>query len=173
MIGKKMEDALNGQINAEFYSAYLYLSMSAYFETINLSGFSNWMQVQFEEEQFHAMKMFGYLNDRGGKVVLQAIDTPPCKWDSPLAVLEETLAHEVKVTGLVNDLMILAREERDIATENFIRWFIDEQVEEEDNANKLVGQLKMIKDSPQALFMIDRELGQRVYTPPTAAEGNA
>ncbi len=168
-----MEDALNGQINAEFYSAYLYLSMSAYFETINLSGFSNWMQVQFEEEQFHAMKMFGYLNDRGGKVVLQAIDTPPCKWDSPLAVLEETLAHEVKVTGLVNDLMILAREERDIATENFIRWFIDEQVEEEDNANKLVGQLKMIKDSPQALFMIDRELGQRVYTPPTAAEGNA
>ncbi|MCK4999093.1 MAG: ferritin, partial [Anaerohalosphaera sp.] len=154
-------------------SAYLYLSMSAYFETINLSGFSNWMQVQFEEEQFHAMKMFGYLNDRGGKVVLQAIDTPPCKWDSPLAVLEETLAHEVKVTGLVNDLMILAREERDIATENFIRWFIDEQVEEEDNANKLVGQLKMIKDSPQALFMIDRELGQRVYTPPTAAEGNA
>lgn len=173
MIGKKMEDALNGHINAEFYSAYLYLSMSAYFETINLPGFANWMNIQFQEEQFHALKMFGFLNERGGTVELKAIDAPRSTWEGPLAVLEETLAHEEMVTGLINDLVTIARDERDHAADNFLRWYVDEQVEEEDNANKLVEQLKMIKDSPQALFMIDRELGQRVYTPPSAAEGNA
>ena len=171
MIPSKVEDAINTHINAELYSAYLYLSMAAYFETINLSGFANWMNVQFQEEQLHAMKFFNYLNERGGTVKLKAIDEPPSNWDSPLEVLKETLAHEVKVTGLINDLVILARAEKDIATDNFLRWFIDEQVEEEDNANKLVEQLKMIQSSPHALFMMDRELGQRTFTPP-AAEGN-
>ncbi len=173
MLNAKMEKALNAQLNAEFYSAYLYLSMAAYFESTNLAGLANWMRIQFQEEQFHAMKMFDFLNERGGTVELKAIAAPQSKWDGPLAVLEETLAHEVKVTGLINDLVNLARDERDNATDNFLRWFVDEQVEEEDNVNKIVEQLKMIKDSPQALFMIDRELGQRVFTPPTAAEGEA
>ncbi|MFC1737465.1 ferritin [Planctomycetota bacterium] len=173
MIGKKMEKALNGQVNAELYSAYLYLSMAAYFELVDLSGFANWMRVQFQEEQFHAMKLYDYIIERGGKVLLQAIDNPPSEWDSPLAVLEATLEHEQKVTGLINDLVYLARSEKDNATEIFLQWFVSEQVEEEDNASKIVGQLKLIKNSPQALFMMDKEMAQRVFTPATSAEGDA
>ena len=173
MIGKKIEDALNGQINAEFYSAYLYLSMAGYMESQNLSGLANWMRVQWQEELFHANKMYDYVHERGGRVKLKAIECPPSEWDSPLAAFEATLTHEQKVTGLVNELVYLARDERDNAAENFLRWFVDEQVEEEDNVSRLVEQLKMIQGSPQGLFMIDRELGQRVFTPPTAAEGDA
>jgi len=173
MISKKMEKALNGQLNAELYSAYLYLSMAAYFESADLAGFANWMRVQNAEEHFHAMKFYDYVIERGGRVILRPIEAPPSDWDSPLAVFEATLTHEQKVTGLINDLMDLAREEKDNASEIFLQWFVNEQVEEEDNAGKVLGQLKLIKDSPQALFMMDKEMGQRVFTPPAAAEGGA
>lgn len=168
MLTEKMENALNGQIQAEFYSAYLYLSMASYFEQNDLPGFANWMRTQFQEEQFHATKQFNYVLERGGKVVLGSIDAPPSTWESTLAVFEATLSHEQMVTGLINDLVYLARDERDNATEIFLQWFVKEQVEEEDSASTIIGQLKLIKDSPHALFMIDRELGQRVFTPPAA-----
>jgi ferritin len=129
------------------------------------------MRVQVQEEQFHAMKFYDYIIGRGGRVILRPIEAPPSDWDSPLAVFEATLTHEQKVTGLINDLMDLARGEKDNASEIFLQWFINEQVEEEDNVSKVLGQLKLIKDSPQALFMMDREMGQRVFTPPAAAEG--
>ncbi|MHC4265539.1 MAG: ferritin [Planctomycetota bacterium] len=170
MINKKIEKALNGQQNAEFYSAYLYLSMSAYFQKVDLPGFANWMNVQFQEELSHAMKFFNHIAERGGEVILGSIEEPPTEWDSPLAVFKATLEHEQKVTGLINDLVFLAREERDNATEIFLQWFVNEQVEEEDNASTILGQLKLIKDSPQALFIMDKEMGQRVFTPP-AQEG--
>ena len=168
MITKKLEAAINDQINAEFYSAYLYLSMSAYLESINLSGFANWMRVQFQEEQFHAMKMYDYVIERGGAVTLAQIAAPPAQWDGPKSVFEATLAHEQMVTGRVNDLVYLARDERDNATEVFLQWFVNEQVEEENTAETLLGNLKLIEGSPQALFMLDRELGARVFAPPTA-----
>lgn len=168
MLTEKMEKALNGQIQAEFYSAYLYLSMASYFEQNDLPGFANWMRTQFQEEQFHATKQFNYVLERGGKIVLGSIDAPPSTWESTLSVFEATLSHEQMVTGLINDLVYLARDERDNATEIFLQWFVKEQVEEEDGVSTIIGQLKLIKDSPHALFMIDRELGQRVFTPPAA-----
>jgi ferritin len=171
MINKKVEKALNGQLNAEFYSAYLYLSMAAYFECADLPGFANWMHVQFQEEQSHAMKFFKYVLERGGKIALKPIEGPPAEWDSPLEVFQATLEHEQKVTGLINDLVFLAREEKDNATEIFLQWFVNEQVEEEDNASTILAQLKLIKDSPQALFMMDKELGQRVFMPPAQKGG--
>jgi len=166
MFTKKMEEALNSQINAEMYSAYLYLSMAAYFESVNLSGFANWMRIQVQEETCHANKMFDYVNERGGKVTLTSIEAPPTEWDSPLEVFEATLEHECKVTSLINDLVYLARDEKDNASEIFLQWFVKEQVEEEGSVNKILGELTLIKDSPQALFLINRELGQRVFTPP-------
>ncbi len=165
-----MNKSLNDQFNAELYSAYLYLSMAAYFEDTNLPGFANWMKVQVQEEQFHASKFYNYINERGGKVKLAQIDAPPADWKSALDIFEATLSHEQKVTGLINDLMFAARDERDNAAEIFLQWFVAEQVEEEDNAGTLLGQLKLVKDNPHALFMIDRELGQRVFTPPVKGE---
>lgn len=173
MISTKMQKALNGQLNAELYSAYLYLSMAAYFESTNLSGMANWMRVQTQEEQFHAMKLFNYILERGGKVTLDVIEAPPTEWDSPLSVFKSGLKHEQKVTGLINDLVYLAREEKDNASEIFLQWFVNEQVEEEDNASTIVGQLELIKDSPQALFMMDKDLAQRIFIPPTTSEGGA
>jgi len=171
MISEKMSNALNGQLNAELYSAYLYLSMEAYFQAANLPGFANWMRVQAQEEQCHAMKFYDFINERGGRVILQQIQAPPNEWDSPLAVFEVVLAHEKKVTGLINGLVDLAIEEKDHAANSFLQWFVDEQVEEEDSAGTIVGQLKLIKESPQALFLMDKELSQRVFTPPISAEG--
>jgi ferritin len=173
MIGKKMEKALNSQLNAELYSAYLYLSMEAYFEAANLAGFANWMRVQTQEEQFHAIKFYDYINERGGRVSLARIEAPSSQWDSPLAVFESTLEHEQKVTGLINDLVYLARDEKDNASEIFLQWFVNEQVEEEDNVNKVLGQLKLVKNSPQAMFILDKEMAQRVFTPPTTTQGGA
>lgn len=173
MISTKMEEALNGQMNAEMYSAYLYLSMESYFKLLNLNGFANWMRIQNQEEQFHAMKFYDYIIERGGRVTLRKIEAPPSNWDSPLAVFEATLEHERKVTGLINDLVHLAREEEDNASEVFLQWFVNEQVEEEDNVSTVLGQLKLIKESPQALFMLDKEMGQRVFTPPPVAEGGS
>ncbi|MFH1615372.1 MAG: ferritin [Planctomycetota bacterium] len=173
MISKKMQEALNKQVNAEFYSAYLYLSMAGYFESIDLKGFANWMRVQAQEEQFHAIKLYDYIFERGGKVTLLQIDAPTIDWDCPLAVFEATLEHEQKVTGLINDLVYLARGEKDNASEVFLQWFVKEQVEEEDNAGTVLAQLKLVKDSPQVLFMMDKEMGQRTFAPPAAAEGDA
>ena len=171
MISKKMEEALNGQLNAEYYSSYLYLSMAAYFASIDLNGFASWMRVQAQEEEFHAMKFYDYLIERDGKVKLQPIEAPPCEWSSPLDVFEATLAHEQKVTGLINDLVYLAREEKDNASEIFLQWYVHEQVEEESNVGTVLGQLRLTKDSPQALFMMDNQLAQRVFTPPVPEGG--
>lgn len=167
MLDKEMEEALNQQLNAEMYSAYLYLSMAAYFESKNLSGFANWMTVQFHEEQTHAMKFYRYINERGGRVRLKPIDGPPTDWESPLDAFEYTLKHEQKVTGLINDLVDLAIKKRDHATISFLEWFVDEQVEEEANASAIVEKLRMAGDGSGALFMLDRELAQRVFVDET------
>ncbi len=169
MINKKMEEALNAQVNAEMYSAYLYLSMESYFKSLNLNGFANWMRVQAQEEMMHAMKIYDYINERGGRVLLKVIEGPPTKWDSPLAVFEAVFKHEQKVTGLINDLVDLAIAEKDHATNSFLQWFVNEQVEEEASADEKVQQLKMMENAPGGMFMLDRELGQRVFTPPAAA----
>ncbi len=167
MISKTVEKALNDQINAEFYSSYLYLAMAAHCESIDMPGAANWMRIQSEEEQFHSFKFYDYIVERGGKVNLSGIDAPPNEWGSLIDIFEATLAHEQKVTSLINDLVYLAREQRDNATEIFLQWFVTEQVEEEDNVNKILAQLKMVKDSPQTLYLIDKELSQRIFTPPT------
>jgi len=170
VIGKKMQEALNEQINAELYSAYLYLSMVAYLESVNLPGFANWMRVQTQEELTHAMKIYDYVNDRGGKVSLKSIAQPPAEWDSPLAAFQAAYKHEQKVTGLINDLVNLAIEEKDHAANMFLQWFVNEQVEEEKSAETIVQKLKLIADTPGGMYMLDNEMGQRVFMPP-ATEG--
>jgi len=166
MLTKKMEKAINLQINAELYSSYLYLSMATYFESISLGGFSNWMRQQVQEELFHAMKMFDFICERGGRVILTAIDAPPSQWKSPLDAFQNVLSHEQKVTGLINDLVNLALDERDHATNIFLQWFVSEQVEEEATAGTLVDKLKLIGKDANGLFMLDTELGQRLFTMP-------
>lgn len=166
MISRKMQDALNDQVNAELYSAYLYLSMAAYFESINLPGFANWMRVQTQEELMHAMKIYDYVHQRGGTVKLKPIDGPPAEWKSPLAVFEAAYKHEQKVTGLINKLVNLAIEDKDHAANTFLQWFINEQVEEEKSANEIVQKLKLLADAPGGLYMLDNQMGQRVFTPP-------
>jgi len=161
MLDKKLLDAMNEQINKELYSAYLYLSMAAYLDSENLSGFAHWMRAQAQEEQEHALKFYDHIYERGGRVTLQAIDEPPAGFESPLAVFEETLAHERKVTGLINNLYAIALEQNDYASQAFLQWFVSEQVEEEDNASRILETLKMVGDKGQALVMLDRELGQR------------
>ncbi|MDT8389028.1 MAG: ferritin [Lentisphaeria bacterium] len=170
MISKTMVDAFNHQINAEMFSSYLYLSMAAYFEDLGLPGLTNWMKVQAQEEMVHAMKFFNELAERDGRVRLAAIDQPETEWESPLAVAENVYGHEQKVTALINNLVTLARKENDYASEAFLQWFVTEQVEEESSAKTLVDQLRLIQGHPQGLFMVDRELGARVFTPPPAGE---
>ena len=170
MIGKKMQDALNEQVNAELYSAYLYLSMESYFKSKNMNGFANWMRVQTQEEMSHVMKFYDFIDERGGRIVLKAIEGPPTEWDSPLAVFEVVYEHEQEVTALIHKLVDLAIAEKDHATHSFLQWFVNEQVEEESSADQVVQQLKMIENAPGGMFLFDRELGQRVFTPP-AAEG--
>ncbi len=161
MLNPTVEQALNDQIQKEFHSAYIYLAMSAYFEAENLPGAAHWMRHQAEEEQEHAMKIFDFVNDRGGRVALQAIGEPPANYASPLAVFEAAYAHEQKVTQSIHDLYALAVKEADYPTQVMLQWFIDEQVEEEKNASAIVAQLHMVGDSPAALFMIDRQLAAR------------
>jgi ferritin len=161
MIAKKMENALNEQINAEMYSAYLYLAMAAHFESENLSGFAKWMRVQTQEEESHAKKLFEYVIERGGKVALKAIDAPPAQWKSPLAAFEAAYKHEQLVTDRINKLAELAMEQKDHAAGVFLQWYINEQVEEEAQVDKIVRTLKATNEAPGALYMIDRELGQR------------
>lgn len=168
MISKKMEEALNGQINAELYSAYLYLSMVSYFASMNLPGFANWMRVQTQEELTHAMKIYDFINERGGRVILKSVAEPVTEWKSPLAAFEAAYKHEQLVTSLINDLVNLAIEEKDHATNNFLQWFVNEQVEEESSVDEVVQKLKMTESVPGGQFLIDRELSQRVFTPPPA-----
>lgn len=170
MLSGKMLKALNYQINRELYSAYLYLSMASYFRDMNLNGFANWMEVQCQEEMSHAQKFYEFVDERGGKTTLDAIEAPPHSWNSPLHVFEETLKHEQHVTSLINDLVKLAIDENDYASNSFLQWFINEQVEEEASADDLVQQLKLVGDHGQGVFMLDRELGQRTFTSPTATE---
>ncbi len=167
MLSKKMEEQLNNQVNAEMYSAYLYLAMSAFFEDQNLSGFAHWMYVQAQEEMTHAMKIYRFINDRGGRVELKAIDEPPKEWDDAVKVAQEVYEHEQKVTGMIHDLVNLAREEKDHGTDNMLQWFVAEQVEEENNADELLQQLKLIGGKGQGLLMLDRELSQRVFVDET------
>jgi len=161
MLSSKMQTALNDQINAELYSSYLYLSMAAYFEAQNLLGFANWMHVQSREENMHAMKFYAFVHDRRGRVLLRPIDGPQTDWESPLAVFEESLQHEQKVTGLINRLVDLAIQESDHATNSFLKWFLDEQVEEEANVDRVIQDLGRVGDSAQGLFLLDRELAGR------------
>ena len=166
MISKKMQAALNGQVEAEFYSAYLYLSMSAYLESIDLKGFANWMRVQYQEEVSHAEKIFDHVIERDGRAVVKAWEAPPAEWKSALDVFETAYKHEQKVTGLINGLVDQALAEKDHATYNFLQWFVNEQVEEEASVKTIVQQLKLLGDSRAGLFQIDRELGQRTFVPP-------
>ncbi len=167
MFSRKVQDVMNDQIQRELESAYIYLSMAAYFDSANLPGFAHWMRVQFQEEQAHAFKFYDFVNDRGGQVLLQAIGQPPVKFQSPLDAFEKALAHEEKITGHINDLYALATEEKDIASQGLLQWFVDEQIEEEKNVGDIVDMLKKIGDSNHALIMLDRELGQR--PPPVEA----
>ncbi|MGM0611885.1 MAG: ferritin [Bacteroidota bacterium] len=167
MLTKKMEKALNEQINKELWSAYLYLSMAAYFEDNNLPGFANWMRVQYHEEVTHGMKIFDYINDRGGRVLLKPIMEVPTEWADTRTVIEETLKHERVVTESINDLVNLAVQEKDHATNNMLQWFVGEQVEEEANADELLNKVEMTEGKPHALMMIDKELAGRQFVDET------
>jgi len=166
MISKKMENAINRQINWELYSSYLYLSMSAYFDSTNLKGCSSWMRIQAMEEQAHTKKFYDFLTARGGRVVLSAIKSPPAEWKSPLAVFENVLEHEQNVTALINSLVDLSVKLKDHATNSFLQWFVNEQVEEEASADEVVQSLKLNKNNPGGLYMLDKELAQRTFVPP-------
>ncbi len=162
MISKTMEDALNRQINRELYSAYLYLSMSAYFEAIPLRGFAHWLRVQVREETTHAEKMYSYLIQSGGRAKMAAIEEPKGEWKSPLDVFLQVAAHEKAVTGLINNLVSLSVRENDQVTNAMLQWFVKEQVEEEENAGDVVAKIRMIGDTPAELIMLDHHLGKRV-----------
>lgn len=165
MLSKKIEDALNAQINAELWSSYLYLAMSAHFAKEGKSGFENWFRIQALEEKDHAMKFFDYIITRSGKVDLQPIKAVPKTWKSPLDVFEAVLKHEQAVTAMVNKLVAIAKEENDYATESMLKWFVDEQVEEESTASQYIDALKMINDNGFGIYTLDRELKNRAYTP--------
>ena len=166
MISEKMEKAFNDQINAEFYSEYLYLSMLSYFETLNLKGFVNWMTVQIQEEHAHAMGMFNYVHERGGKVELEAIEKPETKWENPLEVFEHVLKHEQLVTSKINALMDVAESEKDRAALSFLDWYLKEQVEEESSVGGVLATLKLIDDDKKALLMLDKDLATRTFVAP-------
>lgn len=166
-----MQGAFNRQLNAELYSSYLYLSMSTYFEASNLRGFANWMRVQAAEEMVHVMKFYQFINERGGQVLLTAIEAPPTSWDFPLAAFQQVLAHEQKVTGLIGDLANLAQQQGDHAAYNFLQWFVAEQVEEEASASAVVQNLQLIGAEASGLLMLDRELGARVFVLPPGTPG--
>lgn len=161
MFSKKVRGTMNLQIKYELESAYIYLSMAAYLDSITLPGMAHWMKLQAQEEVAHAMKFYTFINDRGGRVELQSIDQPPVEFESPLDIFERALAHEQKITGNINDLYALAIEEKDYPSQLLLQWFIDEQVEEERNAGDIVEILKRIGDEGHALLMLDKELGQR------------
>ncbi len=165
MVSKEVQDAINAQIGREFYAAYLYLSMMAYFESRSLTGFGHWMRLQAQEEAAHAMRLVDFLLDRGGHVELQAIERPTVDFDSPLAVMQAALAHEQIVTGTINDLYAVAVEHNDYPAQVLMQWFVSEQVEEEKNAGEIVDQLQLAGGSASALFVLDGRLAARIPEP--------
>lgn len=165
MISQKMQDAMNDQVNEELFSGYLYYSMSAYFEAISLPGFAHWMRAQALEEQEHAHRFYNFINERGGKVNLKAVAAPKTEWSSPVEMFEEALKHERHISQRINYLVDTALEEKDHASANFLQWFVAEQVEEEASADEVLQRLKLVENSKGGLFMIDRELAQRAFTP--------
>ncbi len=170
MFSQRLQDAINDQINAEYYSAYLYLSMAAYLEYKDLPGMAHWMRMQYEEEVFHALKFFDFMNDRGGRVILKAIEAPPADFGSVEAIFAQVLEHEQHVTARIHDLYKLAVEEGDYPTQTLLQWFIDEQVEEEKSASDVLARVRMVKDYPPGILLIDQELAQRPAPTPPAAE---
>jgi ferritin len=170
MISDKMTSSLNDQINAEIYSAYLYLGMSAQFANTGLKGAANWFYVQAQEEMTHAQRIYDYILSQGSKILLQAIDAPPTEFGTLLDAFKSALEHEQKVTAMINNLADIASDEKDKATEIFLQWFVTEQVEEEENAQEQVDKLKLAGDNIQVIFMIDNELSARVFTPPAVGE---
>lgn len=166
MISKKLEEAINNQINRELFSEYYYLSMASYFNSTGLSGFENFFLVQVEEERFHAMKMYRFLNERGGRVFLKEIEAPKTEFNSPLEVFELAYDHEKLVSSLINNLMDLAIQENDHAAKRHFDWFVEEQVEEEASMETTLNKLKLVKGEGHGLLMMDNELAQRVFTPP-------
>ncbi len=166
MISTKMQDAFNQQINREYYSEYLYLSMAAYLEREGLTGFANFMRIQVQEERFHAMKFFDFVLERGGKIELLQVNQPKVDFESTLEIFSLAYEHEKYISKSINDLMDVAIAENDHASKSFLNWFIDEQVEEEASMDTLVNQLKLIGGQGHGMLMLDRELGQRVFTPP-------
>ncbi len=172
-LSEKMAEAINKQINEEFYSAYLYLAMASYLESQKLKGAATWMEIQYQEEIGHAMKFYAYMNERGARVVLKAIKEPQKEWNSMLEVFEDAYKHEQYITSLINDLANLAMEEKDHATLALLQWFINEQVEEEANTSEIVDKINFVKDSPNGLYMLDRELGQRPVATTTQGEEKA
>jgi ferritin len=163
-----MEETLNAQVNFELFSSYLYLSMSSYFSSIGLNGFANWMRIQAQEELVHAMKFYDYIIERNGRAV---VDAPQENWNSPLEAFEQAYKHETTVTSRISDLISLSMEEKDFPTQNALQWFIKEQVEEEASAKEITDQIKLLNGKSDGLFMLDRELGQRVFVMP--ADQNA
>lgn len=170
MLSEKIVDALNGQLNKELYSAYLYLSMSAHSTFIGLKGFANWFMVQYQEEMVHAMKIYNYINDQGAKVKLMNIEEPPSDFESPLDMFEKTLEHEKFITKSINELADLVLDEKDHATYMFLQWFINEQIEEESNDVDIINKLKLIGNDGNGLLMLDKELALRVFVPPAQTQ---
>jgi len=163
-----MEEALNKQLNAEIYSGYLYLAMAAYFEDIDLEGFANWMRIQAQEELSHGMRFYDYLVQRGARVSLSEIEKPQFEWGSSVDVFEHVLSHEKVVSGLINDLVDLAIVERDHPTNNFLQWFVAEQIEEEESASTALNKVRLANEASNGLFLLDSEFGTRVYSPDTS-----
>lgn len=170
MISKKIEKAFNEQLNAETYSAYLYWSMSAALESMQLPGFAGWMRAQAQEEMTHAAKFYHHLIERGGRVQMKAIDGPPLEWESLKAMFKDVLKHEQLVTSLIHKLVDLAGQEKDYAANIFLQWFVTEQVEEEASVEEILGKLNLAGDSKGGLYMLDKEMGQRVFTAPAQGE---
>ena len=171
MIEKKLEEAINTQINEELFSSYLYLSMSAYFEAENLKGMAHWMRVQAQEELIHVFKFYRYLNDRGGQVILSQVKAPATRWESAAIAFQAAYEHEQHITSCIHKLVDLALKEGDQSTANMLQWFINEQVEEEATASEVAAQLKRIGDNGMGLFMMDKELSTRVFNPAPALAG--
>ena len=161
MLDKEIQEALNEHLNFEMYSAYVYLAMTAYLSEQDLDGFANWMKIQTQEEMFHADKFFNYINERGGRVKLKQINNPAFEWNSPLAAFEDALEHEKEVTRRIYHLVDLALEKHDHGTNNFLQWFIAEQIEEEASVDEIVKQLRMINGEGHGLLMLNRDLASR------------
>lgn len=167
MISETITNALNEQLKWEMYSANLYLSMSAFLQDIGLPGFANWMRIQYQEETDHALKFYDFIISRGGHAKLSAIDEPPSTWANALEAFKAAAAHEAEVTRRINELVHLAKNEHDFATDIFLQWFVTEQIEEEDNVKSIIDRLKLVNGEGQGLLMLDSEAASRTYTPAT------